>query len=129
MASVIGEESQFPFSRIAWSVVANNFPAPKVEIPSVFRYGKPEALAELVSGAGFKEIHIEPVRLEVIFLSPDSYWKTFLSVAGGLAIALGKMPREFQVKLEQDLGKELQPYKSEVGYILDSTMLVVRAAA
>jgi SAM-dependent methyltransferase len=129
VASVLGDEGQFPFSRVAWSVVTYNFPVPKVETPSVFRFGKPGALAELVSGAGFNEIHIEPVRLEINFPSPDSYWKTFLSVAGGLALALEKMPREVQVKLEQDVEKELQPYKTETGYVLDSIMLVVSATA
>lgn len=129
VASVLGEESKFPFISVALSNLARNLPPPKVERPSMFRYGNPESLARLVEEAGFSEIQIEPVTVKTLVPSAEMYWRTFLDSAGIVTVALAKLPKEVQTHLAQDVEKDLRPYQTASGYELDNTLLLVSARA
>lgn len=129
VASVLGEESLFPFITVATSNLARNLPPSLTERPSVFRYGKPEAFEQLIKEAGFEDVHIEPVTMKLIMPTAEFYWHTFLSAAGFVSVALTKLPPELQAHLEQDVEKDLRPYQTDSGYELDNTLLLVRANA
>ncbi len=129
LASVWGEESEAPFLTVALATLARNFPPPKVERPSMFRFGKPEVLTKLIEEAGFGQVYTEPVKLERIVPDAASYWRSFLDAAGITTIALAKQPAEVQAHLAKDVAIDLEPYRQEDGYHLVSTVLVVSAVA
>lgn len=129
LASVWGEESEVPFLTVAISNMTRNLPPPKVERPSMFRYGSRDALEKLVQQAGLGEIEIEPVTLQIILPTPEIYWEKFLGAAGIATVALAKLPQELQDHLAKDVVNDLRPYKKAFGYELDSVLMVVSAVA
>ncbi len=130
IASVWGEEADAPFIGVAIKTLARNFPPPKVERPSIFRFGKPPVLENLIAGAGFNQIQIEPLVLDTTFPDATTYWRTFLDVAGITTVALQKQSQEMRDFLEKDVATDLEPYrKATGGYSLPSKILLVRANA
>jgi SAM-dependent methyltransferase len=129
LASVWGEESDAPFITVALATLTRNLPPPKVERPSMFRFGKPEVLTKLVEAAGFGQVYTEPVKIERIVPDAASYWRSFLDAAGITTVALAKQPVEVQEHLANDVAIDLEPYRRDDGYHLISTVMVVSAIA
>lgn len=129
VVSVWAEEDKAPYISVALRTLSRNFPPPKVERPSMFRFGNPQMLAKMVEDAGFFMAQTEPVTLDFYFPNAASYWQKFLDTAGITAIALAKQPPEVQVHLAQDVATDLAPYQQPDGYHLLSTLMLVSATA
>jgi SAM-dependent methyltransferase len=127
VASVWGDEAGVPFLGCALSCLRRNLPPPRVERPSIFRFGKPEALEALIGGAGFADVHVVPTAIETEFADAGAYWKTFLDLAGVTTVVLAKMPQETQDQLARDVATDLAPYRSGGGYALRGDVLMVAA--
>lgn len=126
LASVWSEEA--PFISVALATLTRNFPPPKVERPSMFRFGKAAVLAKLVQEAGFQQIEVESVTLRISFPDPASYWRNFLDIAGITTVVLTKQPPEVREHLEKDVALDLAPYhKNSGGYDLESRIMIVSA--
>ncbi len=125
IAAVWGQAEEVPFINVALQTLARNFPPPKIERPSMFRFGSPEVLRELVGGAGFGAIEVEKTIIPFELESPASYWHSFLDVAGITAISLAKQPPEVQTRLEQEVATDLQPYHKANHYDLSSALMLV----
>ncbi len=129
LASVWGQEGKAPFIEVALRTVVRNFPPPKVQRPSMFRFGNPELLTALVQSSGFTEVETEEFQLEAEFPDAKTYWKNFLGAAGITAVAIAKQPLEIQQKLEEEVALDLEPYRIASGYRLKSIVLLVKATA
>jgi ubiquinone/menaquinone biosynthesis C-methylase UbiE len=127
VATVWGEAGKSPFIQVALTTLARTFPPPKVERPSMFRFGQPAILEQLVSVAGFSQAHAEEVVVEFSANEPAGYWQQFLDAAGITAVALAKQPLEVQEGLKKEVATDLQPYLKDEVYRLDSTLTVVMA--
>ncbi len=125
VASVWGEAEEAPLIQVALQTLARNFPPPKVERPSMFRFGQPETLAKLVTASGFKVVQIEKVQIAATAPDAISYWKGFLGTAGITAVALAKQSPEVQAHLEKEVETDLAPYWRDDHYDLTSAVLVV----
>jgi ubiquinone/menaquinone biosynthesis C-methylase UbiE len=127
VAAVWGEAGKSPFIQVALTTLARTFPPPKVERPSMFRFGQPSVLEKLVSQAGFSQAKAEEVAVEFTAASPAAYWQQFLDAAGITAVALAKQPPEVQESLKQEVAADLKPYLKDGVYHLDSSLTVVVA--
>jgi ubiquinone/menaquinone biosynthesis C-methylase UbiE len=127
LAAVWGEAEKAPFIQVALNTLARTFPPPKVERPSMFRFGQPAVLEKLVSDAGFTDAHAEEVTVEFSADSPAAYWQQFLDAAGITAVALAKQPQEVQDNLKKEVETDLAPYLKDGVYSLDSVLTVVLA--
>jgi ubiquinone/menaquinone biosynthesis C-methylase UbiE len=125
VASVWGEAQEAPLIQVALQTLARNFPPPKVERPSMFRFGQPAILEQLVSEAGFAQVKTEKVLVKAESDSPAVYWRRFLNTAGITAVALSKQPPEVQTHLEKDVEKDLAPYRRGDRYDLTSAIMLV----
>jgi ubiquinone/menaquinone biosynthesis C-methylase UbiE len=127
LAAVWGEAERSPFIQVALNTLARTFPPPKVERPSMFRFGQPAVLEKLVSDAGFSEPRAEEVTVEFSASDPAAYWQQFLDAAGITAVALAKQPQEVQDNLKKEVATDLAPYLKDGVYQLDSTLTIVVA--
>jgi ubiquinone/menaquinone biosynthesis C-methylase UbiE len=125
--SVWGQRADVPLIHCAQDCIARLLPAPKVERPSVFRFGTPEVLSALLTQAGFSDIRIEACAVNCRFDSPTAYWQAFLDLAGGAAEALSRLPDETRQCLQDAVADELAPHRDMDGYTLQSTVLVASA--
>lgn len=127
VASVWGEEQRVPFLACALNCLKRNLPPPKVERPSIFRFGSVGALDALVRTAGFGGIRIEASNIEVNVPDSAAYWQIFLDLAGVTTVVLAKLPQAMQDKLAQDVAYDLEPFRNGAGYALKGEVLIVSA--
>lgn len=127
VAAVWGEAEKSPFIQVALTTLARVFPPPKVERPSMFRFGQPAILEKLVLYAGFSQAQAEEVVTEFSATSPSGYWQQFLDAAGITAVALAKQSVEVQENLKKEVATDLAPYLQDGVYHLDSVLTVVVA--
>jgi ubiquinone/menaquinone biosynthesis C-methylase UbiE len=127
VASVWGEEERVPFLACALHCLQRNLPPPKVERPSIFRFGSKQALSALIGNAGFTDIHIEFADIQAAVPDAAAYWRNFLDLAGITTVVLAKLPQETQDQLSRDVARDLEPYRSDTGYVLPGEVLMVRA--
>lgn len=129
VASVWGEEKEAPFIAVALQTLKRNLPPPKIERPSMFRFGRADTLTQLVEAAGFTQVQTEQIKLEYRFPDAPAYWQTFLDAAGITAIALARQSEEVRTHLEKDVATDLEPFRAEPGYYLPSMIRAVVATA
>ena len=126
-AAVWGAEERVPLLSCALRCLQRNLPPPRVERPSVFRFGTPGAFTSLLADAGFGSIRIESIAITAAFADAAEYWSTFLDLAGVTAVALAKLPQDVQEHLARDVALDLAPYGSAAGYTLSGEVLIATA--
>jgi ubiquinone/menaquinone biosynthesis C-methylase UbiE len=127
VASVWGERSDVPFLSCALAAIERNLPPPKVERPSMFRFGNPEVLKRMLQECGFTAIDVERVPITPAPTDTASYWQGFLDLAGVTTVALAKLPQETQDLLATDVARDLAPYSRTGVFRLDSVVLIAAA--
>lgn len=127
--SVWGAEHEVPLVACALACIRRNLPPPRTARLSVFRLGDAARLGQILSGAGFDDVVVSPVRLVTRFSTPAEYWQAFLDLAGGAAYSLAQLPDEVRSRLAADVAQDLAPHRTESGYTLISTALVATARA
>lgn len=125
--SVWGPRDAVPLIACAQACIARLLPPPKVERPSVFRLGQPEALAPLIASAGFARVQTQGFSFENRFAQAQDYWQAFLDLAGGATEALSRLPTDTRESLRTGVATELQPYQTEEGYQMRSQVLLAQA--
>jgi ubiquinone/menaquinone biosynthesis C-methylase UbiE len=127
VGAVWSEAEHAPYINCAVQCITRNFPPPKVERPSMFRFGTPVALQTLAADAGFSTVNTEPVAIKITAPDAPTYWRQFLDVAGITAVSLAKQPPEVLEKLAHDVAHDLAPYRTADGYDLTSRVMLVKA--
>lgn len=122
--SVWGEEDVVPLVACALACMRRMLPPPKVERPSIFRFGTPATLHRLVANAGFTDIRLESFELSAEFRDAAAYWQAFLDLAGGAAWSLSRLPPEQRARLIEGVATDLAPYRGGDGYGLTSRVLI-----
>lgn len=127
VAAVWGAEERVPFLSCALQCLKRNLPPPKVERPSIFRFGTIDTFSALLAGAGFRTAQIEPLMIAAEFADATAYWRTFLDLAGITTVVLAKLPREMQNHLARDVAKDLAPFRTSGGCRLTGEVLIACA--
>jgi SAM-dependent methyltransferase len=122
--SVWGAADNVPLVNVALSCMRRLLPPPKIERPSIFRFGDPLELERRLASADFFDIRIEPLKFSLTFPDARSYWQAFLDLAGGAAESLARLPPAKQDELAREVAQELRPYATSGGYRLVSTILI-----
>ena len=125
--SVWGPREAVPLISHAQDCIARILPKPKVERPSVFRFGHAGPLELLLRQAGFGEVSIAEHRLHCHFPSHEAYWQAFLALAGGAAEAIGRLDDALRQRLASEVAGELEACRSADGFHTDSLVLVASA--
>jgi len=111
----------------ALAVIERNLPPPKIERPSMFRFGNPDVLRRMLHDCGFTAIDVQRVTITPTLADAASYWQGFLDLAGVTTVALARLPQETQDLLATDVARDLAPYAGSDGYHLDSVVFVAAA--
>jgi ubiquinone/menaquinone biosynthesis C-methylase UbiE len=127
VASVWGERDDVPFLACALAVIERNLPPPKIERPSMFRFGNPDVLRRMLHDCGFTAIDVQRATITPTLADAASYWQGFLDLAGVTTVALARLPQETQDQLASDVARDLAPHARSDGYHLDSVVLVAAA--
>lgn len=126
--SVWGTAANTPLVAAALSCMRRLLPPPKVERPSIFRYGDRDVLLHCLAQGGFGRVEIRECTLVSEFSDAAAYWQAFLDLAGGAAESLSRLPPAKQQELAAGLPDELAPYRCHTGFRMTSTVLVATAA-
>jgi ubiquinone/menaquinone biosynthesis C-methylase UbiE len=122
--AVWGQEDEVEFLKLALAVLVRNFPPPKVERPSMFRFGTPTLLTHLLETSGFGQVTTDKVILRETVTDAKDYWTKFLDVAGITTVALAKQPPEVMAKLEADTVADLEQYRKGDNIELSSAVML-----
>ena len=75
-------------------------PPPDPTAPGVFRLAPPGALAEVLTGAGLKDVRVESVPITFAYASPDEYWDVQSQLAAPIKTAISTLPPETVAELK-----------------------------
>lgn len=126
--SVWAEREAVPLIGRAQACIARLLPPPKVERPSVFRFGMPDTLTQTLLEAGFNAVRIVPCDFECKFENAEAYWQAFLDLAGGAAEALSRLPEPTRQALREAVAEDLAPHECETsGFCVPARALVANA--
>ena len=125
--SVWGEAAAVPLLACAIACLKRNLPPPKVERPSVFRFGQPDVLRALLQSQGFAAVSITPFTVCAEFASAEDYWHGFLDLAGVSTVAIVRLPEATQALLARDVANDLAPFRTGTSYRLDSIAWIATA--
>lgn len=128
--SVWGERAAVPLLHRAQDAIAAVLPPPRVERPSVFRFGEPAVLDAALTAAGFEMVRIQPCDFTCRFDDADAYWQAFLDLAGGVAEALSRLSEATRQALRAAVAAQLEAHRNGdggPGYTLPARALVAVA--
>lgn len=128
--SVWGRREEVPLISCAQDCIARMLPPPKVQRPSVFRYGDAAELESTLAAAGLVDIEIRACDFSCPFEDAEAYWQGFLDLAGGVAEALARLPAATQDALRAAVADDLQQFRAppgEAGYRLPARTLIAVA--
>ncbi len=130
LLSVWGTRDQVPLISCAQDCIARLLPPPKVGRPSVFRFGDETAMHALLTQAGFGAPSQQPCDFVCEFADAQAYWQAFLDLAGGVAEALARLPKDKHDALQRAVAEDLQAYRTASGsYRVPARAIVWRATA
>jgi ubiquinone/menaquinone biosynthesis C-methylase UbiE len=102
---------------------AGHIPPPKPGDPGVFSMSSEERIRELVTGAGFGTVEIEPVGVEYRFEDFDSYWRFLHDLAGAVALVLERLRADELAQVRAMMEEKAQPFRSNGGYAMPGVAL------
>jgi enediyne biosynthesis protein CalE5 len=100
-AAVWGPPHKVPFIRWPMEVAMRvlQVPAPPPQMPSPFSLADPRRLEQLLTRAGFSEVHTEPMLLTLEWASVDDYIRFQQAILTGLNVMLAKFPAKQQAEV------------------------------
>ncbi len=72
---------------------------PPPDMPGIFRCAKPGTLTSLLNQSGFKKISETEITGEVVFDSPEDYWKFIIDVVAPVSTALSSVNEKMREKV------------------------------
>ncbi|MEI7557143.1 methyltransferase domain-containing protein [Candidatus Chlorohelix sp.] len=121
--TVWGEEHEVDFLRLALLAITRQFPPPRVERPSMFRFGASGVVEGLLHACGFGEARVERLNASLTVAGAEEYWQGFLDAAGITTVSLAKQPPEVMQQLVAQTRQDLQAYRQGESYVLNNVSL------
>lgn len=91
---------------------------PDPAAPGIFNMADPERTQKLLQDAGFADIEIEEIPVEIAFAGVDEYLAVLADTAGPLAVVLRKLSEEQLDRVKERLSGFFEPFAAEGGYRL-----------
>lgn len=117
------DDNQWAALSRATLVAAGHAPAPEPGDPGIFAMSSEERIRELVSGAGFGSVEIEPVRVEWRFEDFDAYWRFLYDVAGAVALVLERLSADELAQVREGMEQRAEPWRLNGGYVMPGLAL------
>lgn len=97
--------------------------------PGMFALGDAGALRALLSGAGFREVEVEPIAVEWRYPDFETYWRTQSSLNGSLTQLLPTLPPEERERLVAAVRRAVERFRTGDGYCAPGSALGISAVA
>jgi len=98
--------------------------------PGMFALAAPGLLEEMLSGAGFVEVVVEPVAIERAHVSVEQYVDEMLDLSLSFSEAIGRLSREQRAAVRSAIGELVAPFRDAGGrFVLPGRSLVASAGA
>ena len=104
-------------------VAARHVSSPPPGEPGIFAMAAEERIRELLAGAGFEEMEIEPVGSEWWFENFDDYWSFLRELAGALSLVLRDLDEDQLAQVRAALERDVEPFRSNGGYVFPGLAL------
>ena len=93
-----------------------HMPASQPGDPGIFAMSREERIRELVTGAGFENLTVEPVAVEYRFEDFDDYWRFLGEMAGGIVLVLDKLGAEDLAQVRNAMERNAQAFRVNGGH-------------
>jgi SAM-dependent methyltransferase len=100
---------------------------PRPGEPGVFALADPEEIERLVRDAGFAEVAVEDVEIELRFASWEDYRDVMTSVAVQLRATLEELDATTRAEVDDAARARLDRFHGRAGYAIPGLALVTRA--
>jgi SAM-dependent methyltransferase len=104
-------------------------PAPEPGSPGMFELADEAVLHDLIAGAGFTDVEIEPIDFEYAHPSFDDWWETHVDLSAVSAEAIAGLASEEDDALRADLRGRLAPFLRDDGSLVLPARAVGAAAS
>jgi ubiquinone/menaquinone biosynthesis C-methylase UbiE len=104
-------------------VEAGHASAPDPADPGIFAMSNEERIRELVTGAGFETVEIEPVRVEYRFEDFEDYWRFIHDLAGAVALVLERLNEDELAQVREEMERSLKSFRSNGSYVMPGLAL------
>jgi ubiquinone/menaquinone biosynthesis C-methylase UbiE len=104
-------------------VEAGHVSAPAPGDPGIFAMSSEERIRELVTGAGFETVEVEPVRVEWRFEDFEAYWRFLYDLAGAVALVLERLSEDELAQVREEMERSLKSFRSNGGYLMPGLAL------
>lgn len=122
---------QNPWAPALWEAVERmtDLPPARPGGPGMFALGDAGALEALLSGAGFRDIVVEPIAVEWRYPDFETYWRTQSSLNGSLAQLLPTLPEKERDRLAEAVRGAVERFRTGDGYRASGSALGASAIA
>jgi SAM-dependent methyltransferase len=101
-------------------------PMPPPGIPGPFALDDAERLAELLTGAGLRDVEVDELPMPLHAGSFDEWWARTVALAGPLANVLASLPSAAAGALRSRAREAVRPYETEDGLDLPGVTLIAQ---
>ena len=91
--------------------------------PGIFALGNEERLREVVAGAGFGSVEIEPVEVEYRFEDFEAYWRFLRELAGAVEMAIRQLSDDERAEARGLIEQDVEPFRAGDGYVMPGMAL------
>jgi SAM-dependent methyltransferase len=102
---------------------------PRPDEPGPGRFAPPGRLEQLLDGAGFDDIVVEPFGLEAEYDSTEAFWATHVDLSSGLREAIDLTDERGVEALREGIFRRLEPYREPDGSVRVPAVALVAAAS
>jgi ubiquinone/menaquinone biosynthesis C-methylase UbiE len=123
--SVWGPADDNPWAALSRMTLAEagHVPAPEPDEPGIFAMSDEERIRELVTGAGFETVEIEPVRVEYRFEDFEDYWRFIHDLAGAVVLVLERLSADELAQVREGMEERAEKWRSNGGYTMPGLAL------
>jgi len=123
--SVWGAPEDNPFATLGREALTErgHMGQPQPGEPGIFAMGSEGRIRELVTGAGFERIEVEPIPVEWRFEDLDDYWNFLTEVAGGVAMVIERLTDAERAEVRALVGEKAERFRQDAAYVMPAVAL------
>jgi ubiquinone/menaquinone biosynthesis C-methylase UbiE len=123
--SVWGPPEGNPFATLGREALMErgHMQAPKPRDPGIFAMSSEERIRELLGGAGFRDVDVEPLPVEWRFEDFDAYWRFLQEQVGVIALVLARLSDSERAQVHATIEENAAAFRSNDGYALPGLTL------